>query len=109
MLPLTGQTIPYTELPAAEPDSQLFTEWETYRREVGRLLAEGQEGRFVLIKGDEILGLYDTREAVRGAGLQRYQLQPFLVHQVRSREPLIKTPIWFQLWHASRTRSRQTV
>ena len=43
-------TIHYTELPAAQPDSQLYHEWNFYRREAGRLLAEGHEGHWVLIK-----------------------------------------------------------
>ena len=42
-------SIPHTELPAAKPCEELATEWNTYRREVGRLLAEGQDGKFVLI------------------------------------------------------------
>src|SRR5258705_169396 len=60
--PYTGETIPYTELAAAEPGSPLAVEWEFYRREVGRLLAEGNEGRFVLIKGEAVIGLFDTWE-----------------------------------------------
>jgi hypothetical protein len=55
-------TIHYSQLPPAEPGSRIAREWETYRREVGRLLAEGHEGRFLL--------------------------QPYLIQQVRSREPL---------------------
>src|SRR5437868_3856214 len=50
--PVEPPTIPCTELPEAKPDSPLYHEWNYYRREVGRLLAEGQEGRFVLIKGE---------------------------------------------------------
>src|ERR1700741_3917299 len=42
--------IHYTELGDADPNSQLYVEWSCYKREVGRLLAEGNEGRFVLIK-----------------------------------------------------------
>src|SRR5262245_2142437 len=53
--PTERPTVPYTELPAPRADSQLFQEWNCYRREVGRLLAEGQEGRFVLIKGEQIV------------------------------------------------------
>src|SRR5207247_2141193 len=52
----------YTELPEAKPGQALAEEWNTYRREVGRWLAEGLEGRHVLIKGEEILGIYDTSE-----------------------------------------------
>jgi hypothetical protein len=93
MLPHTGQTIPYTELPPADPDSPLAVEWETYRREVGRLLAEGHEGRFVVIRGAEIAGLHDTWEAARVAGLKKYLLNPHLVRPILRREPVLRGPI----------------
>jgi hypothetical protein len=80
----------YTELPEAQPGEALGREWNTYRLEVGRLLAEGQAGRFVLIKGEEILGLYDSWEAAREVGLRRFLLQPFLVHPIRAEEPYLR-------------------
>jgi hypothetical protein len=52
-------TISYTELPPARTDSPIASEWDFYRREVGRLLAEGHENRWVLIKGQEIVGIWD--------------------------------------------------
>ncbi len=82
------RTIHYTELGPTEPGSKIAQEWDTYRREVGRLLAEGHEGKHVLIKGDEILGLFDTREAATKEGYKRFLVppQPFLVHQIQTRE-----------------------
>jgi hypothetical protein len=88
--PVEAPTIHYTELPEASPDSPLHQAWETYRREVGRLLAEGQEGKFVLIKDVDVIGLFETWRAAREAGLQRYLLSPFLVHQVQTREPILR-------------------
>ena len=41
-------TISCTELPAAQPGDVLSQEWDAYRREVGRLLAEGREHQFAL-------------------------------------------------------------
>jgi hypothetical protein len=82
--------VPYTQLPTAKPGEELGSEWNTYCREVGRLLAEGQEDRFVLIKGETILGLYDSWHAARRAGLERFLLEPFLVHQIRTREPILQ-------------------
>jgi hypothetical protein len=79
----------YSQLPPPGPDSQLPVEWNTYRREVGRLLAEGHEGRFVLIKGEEILGLWDTRVEASAEGDRRFLMQGFLVQQVRTWEPLL--------------------
>jgi hypothetical protein len=80
----------YTELPAASSGSPLRQEWEIYRREAGRLLAEGHEGRHVLIKGEQIIGLWDTHAEALAAGYERFPGQPFLVHQVREREPLLR-------------------
>jgi hypothetical protein len=69
--------IHYTELADATPGGVLADEWNTFRRELPRLLAEGHEGKFALLKGNEIIGLYDTWEAGYAAGLQRYLLQGF--------------------------------
>ncbi|HEV3261049.1 MAG TPA: hypothetical protein VG013_29630 [Gemmataceae bacterium] len=85
-------TIPYTELPAAQPDSQLYREWNFYRHQVQRLLAEGQESRFVLIKGEDIIGIWDTEEEAETVAHQKCLMQPCLIHQVRSREPLLRGP-----------------
>jgi hypothetical protein len=88
--PVEPPAIPCSELPEAKPDSPLHREWNFYRREVGRLLAEGQEGRFVLIKGEVVIGIWDTRAEAKAAALQKYLMQPCLIHQVRSREPLVR-------------------
>ena len=83
-------TIPYTQLREAKPDDVLCLEWNTYRREVGRWLAEGHEGKWVLIKGKTVVGLYDTWDAAWAEGCKRYLLNPMLVHQIRSREPVYR-------------------
>ncbi|HEY7424975.1 MAG TPA: hypothetical protein VH682_12160 [Gemmataceae bacterium] len=84
--PTEPPTIHYTELPPSEPGSAIAEEWETYRREVGRLLAEGNEGRYILIKGRQIIGIWNTRKEAFAAADQRFPLQPFLVHQIQERE-----------------------
>jgi hypothetical protein len=88
--PLPGPTVPFTELPAALPASPLYREWNTYRREAGRLLAQGGEGRHVLIQAEQIIGLWDTHDAAMTAGYQRFAGQPFLVHQVEERERVLR-------------------
>jgi hypothetical protein len=88
--PYKPPTIHYTELPEAPPDSPLCQEWNFYRHEVGRLLADGHEGKFVLIKGEAIIGIWGTREEAKDVALQRYLMQPCLIQQVRSREPLLR-------------------
>ncbi len=81
-----GVTIHYTELSAATPGSVLELEWTTYLREVARLLAEGNEGRHVLIKDDQIIGIWETRDEALEEGYRRFLGQAMLVHQIQTRE-----------------------
>ena len=92
-LPLTDRprpTVHYTQLPEKKPDDVLYREWTTYRREVGRWLAEGHEGQWVLIKGEAVIGFYETRVAARAEGRKRYWMNPFLVKQIQAEEPLYR-------------------
>jgi hypothetical protein len=84
------QTTHYTELPPAKADDPLAIEWDFYRREATRLLAEGNEGRWVLVKGEEIVGIWGAMEDAELAGLERYPDKRFLIHQVKEREPLLQ-------------------
>jgi hypothetical protein len=79
-------TLHNTELLPSQPGSVLGVEWELYRREVGRLLAEGNEGKHIVIKGDQIIGLYNTHLEALGAANQRFLGQSFRIHQVQTRE-----------------------
>jgi hypothetical protein len=90
MEPKEYPTIHHTELQPFRPGDALAVEWEVYRREVGRFLAEGYEGKHVLIKGEEIVGFFDTRIAALDVAYERFLGQPFLVHQVQTRERLIR-------------------
>jgi hypothetical protein len=81
-----GRTVHYTELTAPLPGSPFEAEWTFYQREVGRFLAEGHEGKWLLIKGEEVLGIWDALEA---AELAKWALQqPALLKQVLEREPV---------------------
>jgi hypothetical protein len=83
-------TIHYTELSPLKPGDTLAEEWETYRREVGRLLSEGNEGRYVLIKGGQIIGIWDRKEDALTTAYQKFLRQPFLVHQIQERERVLR-------------------
>jgi hypothetical protein len=86
--------IHYTQLPRFTDGGPLTVEWDFYLREVSSLLAEGHEGRWVLIKDEEIIGIFDTRDAAMDEGRKRYFLlrQPYLVHQVQTQELVIRGP-----------------
>jgi hypothetical protein len=95
--------IHWTELP--EDTGPLAKESNCYRREVGRLLAEGHEGRWLLIKGEEIIGIWDTREEASAAADERFLLQQVLVKQILEWEPLIRLPLRWYIWHNSHSQS----
>jgi hypothetical protein len=80
----------YTELAELPPDHPSAREWSVYLRELPRWLAEGQEGRFVLLRDGEVIGLWDTwREAV-DTGRQRFGMVPLMVHQILEWEPVYR-------------------
>ena len=83
---LEPPTIHYTDLPEATPDLRLATEWNFYRREVGRLLAEGHECRWVVIKGEEIVGIWDTEEDANRVCLERFLTQDAMSKKICPRE-----------------------
>jgi len=63
------------------------TEVRTYLRELPRLLAEGQEGRHALIKGDQVLSVWDTSEDAYQAGRERFGIGvPFLAQPIDPRD-----------------------
>jgi len=90
MPPPEPQTIDYLKQPEPRPCDQLFAEWTTYRREAGRLLAEVKEGQYLLIMGEEIIGMWATQEDAMAEGSDRFGYQPFLVHQLLEREPVLR-------------------
>lgn len=96
-------TISYRDLPPAQPDSSLAVEWDFYRQEVGRLLAEGHEGRHVLIKGAAIIGIYDTHLEASSAGSRRFFGQAHLVHQIQAEERVYRAGGWWRPWQFNRT------
>ncbi len=62
----------------------LEKELETYKSKLPELLAD--EGKFVLICGDAIIGVYGTYEDAIKEGYSKFKLEPFLVKQIQSIE-----------------------
>jgi hypothetical protein len=87
-------TIHYSQLPPSRPDDPA-PEWETFRREVGRLIAEGHEGKWVLLRGDQIIGLFDTEDDAKEEGYRRYMLTGFNVQHVATYQPLLRSRAWY--------------
>lgn len=87
---LTEQLI--TESPAAAlgklggsaTAARLERELATYKRKLPELAAE--EGKFVLIQGDNVVDTYGTYEDALKEGYAKFKLTPFLVRQIHSIE-----------------------
>jgi response regulator of citrate/malate metabolism len=90
MQPAERPTIHWSEAAPLPPDHEIYCETRTYLQEMPRLLDEGHEGKFILIKGDSIVGLFDTVEEALRTGRTQYLFQPFLVRQILEREPLYR-------------------
>ena len=63
-------------------------ELKTYEAKKQELLAES-EGKFVVIQGDQVAGVWDTYEDALQAGYERFKLVPFLVKQITQIEPVL--------------------
>ncbi len=62
----------------------LEQELETYKNKLPELVAN--EGKFVLIHGDDVVNMYDSYEDAIKEGYSRFGLKPFLVKQIESTE-----------------------
>ena len=50
------------------------------------------EGRWALIKGDAVHGVFDTPDEATAAGIQRFLCTAFLVRQIHTFEPVRPFP-----------------
>jgi hypothetical protein len=66
--------------------NSLRTELLTWEREKARLFAESP-GKYVLIKGDEVIGVYDTQAFAIREGWTRFPHQPIFAHLIAFEEP----------------------
>ena len=92
-------TIHYTELPEDASSGPIAGEWNFYRRELGRLLAEGHEGRWVLIKGEKVIGIWDREEEADRVRRAQFPMQHVLLKQILVREPVLRGGGYFRRWH----------
>lgn len=86
----SAKTIPWGQLPDASPGEFFCEEWNAYKRAMPRLLKEGKEGQFALIKGNELVGVYTTWDEARSEGLKRYLLDKHFIHRILRDEPLLR-------------------
>lgn len=91
--PAEPPTIHWTELKEDNSGGRISREWNFYLKQIGRLLAEGHEGRWVLVKGEEIIGIWDTEKEAREVRFDKFVKEDALIHQILRREPLLRGPI----------------
>ena len=60
---------------------ELDREYATFRAKLPELLAK-DAGRYVLIHGDDVIGVWDTKEQAFNEGLDRWLFEPYLVEQI---------------------------
>lgn len=68
----------------------LETELSTYERHRERLLGTA-EGKFVLIRNEEVVGVYNSKMDAIAQGYQKFGNVPFLVKQILK----VETPLDF--------------
>jgi hypothetical protein len=90
---LKGQARHPTTEPGASLDAlaALAEEMAAFRARLPGLVPE-HEGEFVLIKGGEIVGIFDRHEAALREGYRRFGIAPFLVRRVAVLEPTVYLP-----------------
>ena len=64
---------------------KLSQEYQAYKARKDELLVK-HEGKFVLIKGDEIIDIFASYEDALKEGLKKFGNIPFLVKQIRREE-----------------------
>ena len=60
----------------------LEKELETYKRKLPEL--ETDEGKFALVHGDDIVGVFGTYEDALAEGYKLFRFEPFLVQQIHA-------------------------
>lgn len=66
-------------------------EMATYEAKRAALL-EKHAGRYVLIHGDEIVGMWDAEAEAFEEGYRRFLFEPFLIHRIVAEEKPIFVP-----------------
>ena len=69
-------------LPAGWETSERAEELKTYQEHLEELL-QTASGKYVLIKGSEVAGIYDDQVKAFNEGYHRYRLKGFMVQRIQ--------------------------
>jgi hypothetical protein len=67
---------------------ELKTEYEFYKAIKPKLLEEGREGKFVLIKEKSVIDFFNTEKDAYEGGVKKFGTLPFLIQKVSKEEPV---------------------
>lgn len=70
----------------------LEKELETFKRKLPEL--KGQEGKYALVHGDDLVDTFESYEDALKRGYQDFGLEPFLVKQIQSVEQVQYVTRW---------------
>jgi len=90
----TPPVIDITRLPPVDDVGRPSPEWQTFRRERDRLIAERHEGKWALLSRGEVVGLFEAEGAARDDGYRRFFEAGFLVQPVATYQPTVRCPRW---------------
>ena len=65
----------------------LEIEIATYQQKLPELLSS--KGKYVVIHGEEVIGIRDNLEEALRLGYERFLKEPFLARQIRETEPVL--------------------
>ena len=68
------------EIPEGEPFAE---EWRAFKREAFQLVNEGKTGKFAVLKGSQLVGVWDTLSDADLAGRRLFGGAPFLVQEIQ--------------------------
>ncbi len=85
-------SVHYSELKENRSSDPAAEGWNVYVREVGRLLAEGNEGKWVVIAEGRLIGVYETKGEGHVVIAKGHFTWPAALYQVRSQHPVPEYP-----------------
>jgi len=74
---------------------ELAVEIEYFEKNRNDLLVKHGVGKFVLIKGPELIGVFDTAENAYEEGATRFPGQPFLIQELQQEDLIQDIPAYY--------------
>src|SRR5437773_787605 len=82
----------YSDLSPSKPGEVFWEEYNTYLDNLPRWLAQGLEGKWAVLTGPKVHGIFDTQEDAQQAGCQDFEPGSFCVKRIEEWEPVFFTP-----------------